>query len=212
MARLIEKKNKKKQKKLSWQEILDQLEEDAAAIVAAGSPAVEQVCVSALIGCPANEVAVQQVLFHPEYAAFMVETTPGRPFGSDVAHMLTVETNMARRRALISVRRGLFSFVSPSYFSFFFLFFFFFSNRQPLQARLGPRETYMTLTNFPRLGCPGFTTPLLVADGASPVTKSLFFPDMAINPHPRFATLTANIRERRGAKVAINLPVLQERV
>ncbi len=68
----------------------------------------------------------------------------------------------------------------------------------------------MTLTNFPRLGCPDFTAPATVASAASPVTHSLFFPDAAINAHPRFATLTANIRERRGSKVAINLPVFRD--
>lgn len=36
---------------------------------------------------------------------------------------------------------------------------------------------------------------------------SLFLPDQCINPgHPRFKTLTSNIRHRRGEKVAINLP------
>ena len=38
------------------------------------------------------------------------------------------------------------------------------------------------------------------------VSKSIFFPDEAINKHPRFSTLTANIRRRRGRKVCINIP------
>ena len=37
-------------------------------------------------------------------------------------------------------------------------------------------------------------------------SQSLFLPDAIINPHPRFPTLTENIRERRGCKVAINVP------
>lgn len=32
-------------------------------------------------------------------------------------------------------------------------------------------------------------------------------PDEIINPHARFPTLTGNIRERRGSKVAINVPI-----
>jgi hypothetical protein len=79
-----------------------------------------------------------------------------------------------------------------------------------VQARLGPGEIFTTLTNFPRLGCPDFTSPATAANPQGPVTKSLFFPDEAINFHPRFATLTANIRERRGSKVAINLPVFHD--
>jgi len=36
----------------------------------------------------------------------------------------------------------------------------------------------------------------------------LFYPDEAINnSHPRFKTLTRNIRQRRGEKVAINVPI-----
>merc|ERR1719252_386286 len=31
-------------------------------------------------------------------------------------------------------------------------------------------------------------------------------PDEVISPHPRFATLAANIRKRRGSKVAIRMP------
>ncbi|CAJ0930648.1 unnamed protein product [Ranitomeya imitator] len=62
-----------------------------------------------------------------------------------------------------------------------------------------------------RLGCPGFTMPEFqptpVEQGAS---KSLFFPDEAINKHPRFSTLTRNIRHRRGEKVAINVPIFKD--
>lgn len=44
--------------------------------------------------------------------------------------------------------------------------------------------------------------------GFCPVCRSLFFPDEAINnSHPRFATVTRNIRERRGEKVVINVPI-----
>lgn len=58
-----------------------------------------------------------------------------------------------------------------------------------------------------RLGCGVFTKPETfpnVKDGAS---RSLFIPDEVIYPgHPRFKTLTRNIRMRRGEKVAINVP------
>ena len=41
--------------------------------------------------------------------------------------------------------------------------------------------------------------------------RSLFFPDEAINgSHPRFKTLTRNIRERRGEKIMINVPIFPD--
>ena len=41
--------------------------------------------------------------------------------------------------------------------------------------------------------------------------RSLFFPDEAINgSHPRFKTLTQNIRERRGEKITINVPIFPD--
>lgn len=44
----------------------------------------------------------------------------------------------------------------------------------------------------------------------NPSSKSLYLPDVAINPHPRFACLTANIRERRGEKVNIQVPLYKD--
>ncbi|KAI0049977.1 glutamate-cysteine ligase catalytic subunit [Auriscalpium vulgare] len=65
----------------------------------------------------------------------------------------------------------------------------------------------VTFTSFPRLGVPGrFTKPYYdPADAVS--SHSLFLPEQITNPHARFPTLTANIRKRRGSKVAINLPI-----
>lgn len=62
-----------------------------------------------------------------------------------------------------------------------------------------------------RLGCPKFTFPEYdpTPDSEEGASQSYFFPDEAIFPgHPRFKTLTKNIRQRRGEKVAINLPGL----
>lgn len=58
-----------------------------------------------------------------------------------------------------------------------------------------------------RLGCENFTHPPTKPTPTEGATQSLFFPDEAVFPgHPRFKTLSRNIRERRGEKVAINLP------
>ncbi|KAJ4498240.1 glutamate-cysteine ligase catalytic subunit [Lentinula lateritia] len=72
---------------------------------------------------------------------------------------------------------------------------------------LKPNEIPLTLTSFPRLGSPGqFTEPYHDPHGAVS-SHSLFLPEQITNPHARFPTLTANIRRRRGSKVAINLPI-----
>lgn len=98
---------------------------------------------------------------------------------------------------------------------------------------LKANEAMLTMTTFPRsaqisqtpflirssLGCPKFTEPVYEPSPGADISKSLFFPDEAINKHPRsiqfsvvilmicsFPALTANIRRRRGRKVIINVP------
>jgi glutamate--cysteine ligase catalytic subunit len=44
----------------------------------------------------------------------------------------------------------------------------------------------------------------------TPHTKSVYVPDYVINPHPRFAALTRNIRSRRGKKVDIQVPLFKD--
>lgn len=44
-----------------------------------------------------------KVVFHPEYGQFMVETTPGTPYGGFTTHLPLVESNMLLRRHLIHV-------------------------------------------------------------------------------------------------------------
>ncbi|KAJ7218105.1 glutamate-cysteine ligase catalytic subunit [Mycena pura] len=75
------------------------------------------------------------------------------------------------------------------------------------RKHLKPNEIPVTLTSFPRLGVPGpFTEPYFDPRDAKS-SHSLFLPEEITNPHVRFPTLTANIRQRRGSKVAINLPI-----
>ncbi|KAF8513160.1 glutamate-cysteine ligase-domain-containing protein [Hysterangium stoloniferum] len=80
--------------------------------------------------------------------------------------------------------------------------------RRKLARRfLKPHEIPLTVTSFPRLGAPGiFTEPYFDPVNAT-ASHSLFLPHEITNPHARFPTLTANIRSRRGSKVAINLPI-----
>ncbi|XP_059154932.1 glutamate--cysteine ligase catalytic subunit-like [Physella acuta] len=118
--------------------------------------------------------------WHPEYAEYMVEGTPGAPYGGMIAHFNIVEANMSLRR-------------------------------QEIQAELQDDEAPLSLTAFPRLGCGSFTWPVSKTDPVNGVSRSLFFPDDAINQgHVRFKTLTRNIRNRRKEKVAINVPIFKD--
>ncbi|XP_037750144.1 glutamate--cysteine ligase catalytic subunit isoform X2 [Chelonia mydas] len=120
-------------------------------------------------------------LWRPEYGSYMIEGTPGQPYGGTMSEFNTVQDNMRKRR-------------------------------REAASVLKEDEALCTVTSFPRLGCPGFTLPECeptpVEGGAS---KSLFFPDEAINKHPRFSTLTRNIRHRRGEKVVINVPIFKDK-
>ncbi|XP_043919687.1 glutamate--cysteine ligase catalytic subunit [Protopterus annectens] len=120
-------------------------------------------------------------LWRPEYGSYMIEGTPGQPYGGMMSDFNTVEDNMGKRR-------------------------------QEVSLILKENQSLASITSFPRLGCPGFTLPEYeptpVDERAS---KSLFFPDEAINHHPRFSTLTRNIRHRRGEKVVINVPIFSDK-
>ncbi|RZF37755.1 hypothetical protein LSTR_LSTR011975 [Laodelphax striatellus] len=120
-------------------------------------------------------------LWRPEYGAYMIEGTPGKPYGGLLAHFNIVEANMRMRR-------------------------------QEATHVLQGNEVLFSLTAFPRLGCPNFSSPSYKPTPSSGASCSLFIPDETIFPgHPRFKTLTRNIRLRRGEKVAINLPVFKDK-
>ncbi|KAJ1961500.1 glutamate--cysteine ligase, partial [Dipsacomyces acuminosporus] len=80
--------------------------------------------------------------------------------------------------------------------------------RQIVSELLNPDEILLTIGSYPVLGKDDFLEPPHKANGI--FSQSLFLPDEVINPHPRFRTLAGNIRERRGAKVAINMPVFHD--
>lgn len=82
--------------------------------------------------------------------------------------------------------------------------------REEVLKLLQSDEAVLSMTCFPRVGCPEFTFPSYTPSTTTGASHSLFFPQEAINVHPRYSTLTRNIRERRGHKVAINVPILKD--
>lgn len=117
-------------------------------------------------------------VFHPEFGRFMLEATPGKPWGIGFKELLEVEPDMKLRRKIA-------------------------------KEHMLPSEHPITLTTFPRIGCPGqFTFPFYPTSGSR--LRSQFVPDEIANPHIRFPTLAANIRSRRGRKVQVNVPVFHD--
>lgn len=116
-------------------------------------------------------------LWRPEYGAYMIEGTPGQPYGGLLAHFNVVEANMRyRRKEVMEMLPPGETVMSITNF-----------------PRLGT----------PSFTWPEFATNPDDVNGAA---RSLYFPDEAIFPgHPRFKNLTRNIRQRRGEKVDINL-------
>jgi glutamate--cysteine ligase catalytic subunit len=138
----------------------------------------------------------------------MLESTPGSPYTGSIPDLLSVEANMRYRLAASCCTLS-----QPLKYS----------RRTLARKHLKLNEIPLTLTSFPRLGVPGpFTEPYFDPVNALS-SHSLFLPEEITNPHVRFpsvsprfplictnryiSTLTANIRQRRGSKVAINLPL-----
>ena len=81
------------------------------------------------------------------------------------------------------------------------------TRRARIATALRPDERLLTLTAFPTLGA---TTPQPAASGGGEFGRSAYLPDEITFPHPRFLTMTRNIRERRGELVNITAPVMQD--
>jgi len=154
-----------------------------------------------------------QASWKPEYAKYMIEGTPGLPYGSRLEDLLKVENNMKLRRQLIREKLGKNDivvsitafptlgapdFLYPNYYH---------PNPDPKLISLSP-EIFKKIndTKFEDQ----YTLEEILNNIKPSCSQSLFIPDQAITDHARFPTLTANIRQRRGSKVAINLPVYKD--
>lgn len=129
----------------------------------------------------------RSVLWRPEFGSYMIEGTPGKPYGvinqlgsGLLSYFNVVEANMKRRR-------------------------------EEVQSLLAEDEALLCITSFPRLGTHDFTHPHYEPNPKNGSTRSLFIPDEAVySGHPRFLTLAENIRLRRGRKVIINIPIFKD--
>lgn len=71
-------------------------------------------------------------------------------------------------------------------------------------------EVLLTISMFPLIGAvKNFTIPS--SNFGGDISNSLYISDDLINRHPRFGTLTKNIRERKGKKVCILSPLFMDK-
>jgi glutamate--cysteine ligase catalytic subunit len=82
--------------------------------------------------------------------------------------------------------------------------------RKRILTALRENEIAPTISAFPMIGAQGDDGSVPAVPVGGPRTESDYIGDGIINPHPRFGTLTANIRERRGSKVNIKVPLFRD--
>lgn len=82
--------------------------------------------------------------------------------------------------------------------------------RARVLGAIAPDEVAPTMVCFPLMGTTNFVYPPAAQVAPSPASCSSQVPDSCINSHPRFSTLTANIRQRRGGKVDIRAPLFHD--
>ena len=82
--------------------------------------------------------------------------------------------------------------------------------RKRILTVLKENEIAPTVSAFPLLGSMGDDGSVPPTSVGGPVTLSEYVGDGIINPHPRFRTLAASIRQRRGSKVNIKVPLFRD--
>ncbi|RYY80411.1 hypothetical protein EON63_16810, partial [archaeon] len=141
--------------------------------------------------------------WQPEYGSWMIESVPRNPYGNTLGDLLNVEKSLMLRRKRMHYMLA-------------------FNNKHannpiPVPADIGSSKTEErddaiiapSISCFPMLGVKGYGH---TQHTHGDVCMSDYVSDTVINPHPRFGTLTRNIRERRGRKVNITVEVDSEDV
>ncbi|CAI9741796.1 glutamate--cysteine ligase catalytic subunit-like [Octopus vulgaris] len=87
------------------------------------------------------------------------------------------------------------------------------SLRKSIKQMLGPDQSLVSLTAFPRLGCPNFTFPSYEANKhATEPHQSIFIADAALTAKdPFFSNVNENIVHRRKERIAINVPIYKDK-
>ena len=156
---------------------------------------------------PASDIVPPLASWKPEYGRFMLEGTPFFPYEGCISCYLRCEESMQKRRiiAQTEVPKILEHIKSPEVTNSVITLSLF-----PL---LGATKNvlYKDISNYANRYIGDILTSgnedneLLTFNG--PIARSPYIPDIITNEHPRFGTLTRNIRERRGENVNILVPL-----
>uniref|UniRef100_A0A0L8G164 Glutamate--cysteine ligase n=1 Tax=Octopus bimaculoides TaxID=37653 RepID=A0A0L8G164_OCTBM len=87
------------------------------------------------------------------------------------------------------------------------------SRRKSIKQLLGPDQSLVTLTVFPRLGCRNFTFPSYDADKhVTEIHQSVFIADAALCfSHPIYRDRIKNMMYRRKERTAVNVPLYKDK-
>ncbi|CAI9741799.1 glutamate--cysteine ligase catalytic subunit-like [Octopus vulgaris] len=87
------------------------------------------------------------------------------------------------------------------------------SRRKSIKQLLGPDQSLVTLTAFPRLGCPNFTFPSYEANKhVTEIHQSVFIADAALCfQHPVYRDRIKNMVYRRKERTATNVPLYKDK-
>jgi len=118
--------------------------------------------------------------WHPEFAAYMIEGTPGGPYLSSVDEFNKVQESMKKRREQVEALLG--------------------KDEMLFALTAFPRMGCEAFT------CP----PALPQPTTSHTKSLFWPSEATFPGHPRFKNLARNIRSRRGQKVAIQVPVFRD--
>eukprot|EP00111_Clytia_hemisphaerica_P019576 TCONS_00057767-protein len=120
--------------------------------------------------------------WRPEMTEWMIESSPGRPYGGNIDHFNTVEANMKIRRDELM-----------SYFN-------------------DDKERILSLSTYPRLGCRDvFYPPMENKVEENDATRSYCIPDEVLNQtHIRFRKLAEMMTKRKGRKLFRNAPIFRD--
>jgi glutamate--cysteine ligase catalytic subunit len=167
-------------------------------------------------------------ILQPEYGSWMLEATPSKPFTSlSIRELSQLTAHFSNRRSSIVSFLSLFGNFSLSNISSYpllgvddYVVQVPSLSRSIEAAKTLPKEKFLKEGMSPFEITRRDSDPtkeeikteeeLLFDHETNEYSQSLFTFDKAINPHPRFPTLSKIIRERRGEKVAIKVPLFMD--
>ena len=131
---------------------------------------------------------IEGFIFQPEFGSWMIEAVPDKPYKLyDVNASFDALTSLIKRRKIIneeSYRSGV---LITSFASF--------PNLGTKDCFVSQNEDLYNIENYAE---------------HNKYTKSDYIIDELTNPHPRFSTMLQSIRNRRGKKVDIKVPLFQD--